>query len=44
MTPAHLKKAIDGAKELQKLGLKYPIPGYGLITDARSGHDKSYKK
>ena len=44
LTPAQLKKAIDGAKELQKIGLKYPVPGYGVITDARAGHDKSYKK
>lgn len=44
MTPAQLKKAIDGTKELQKIGLRYPIPGYGMITDARAGHDKSYKK
>ena len=43
-TPADLKKAIEGVKELHKFGLRYPIPGYGVLVDVQRGHDKSYKK
>lgn len=28
-TPEQMQKAIDGVKELFKIGLKYPIPGWG---------------
>jgi len=43
-TPKDLKKAIDGTRELNKIGLRYPIPGYGVMADAQMGHDASYKK
>jgi len=30
LTPAQLRKAIDGMNELKPLGMKYPVPGWGV--------------
>ena len=40
--PAFLPKAIAGLEALSKNGLRYPIPAYGLTSDARAGLGKSY--
>lgn len=32
-TPKDLRKALDGVKELSKVGMRYPIPGYGMMMD-----------
>ena len=31
LTPAQLKKAINGMKELAPLGMRYPVPGWGVM-------------
>lgn len=35
LKPADLLKAIEGLQALQKIGLRYPIPPYGIQMDAR---------
>ena len=40
--PADLPKAIAGMQALAKNGLRYPIPQYGIQSDARLGLGASY--
>lgn len=40
--PKYLPKAIAGMKRLSSNGLRYPIPQYGIQSDARAGLSKSY--
>jgi uncharacterized protein (DUF169 family) len=40
--PAYLPKAIAGMQRLSRNGLRYPIPQYGIQSDARAGLGVSY--
>lgn len=40
--PSYLSKAIEGMKRLAANGLRYPIPQYGVQSDARAGLAVSY--
>ncbi|MEE8336586.1 MAG: DUF169 domain-containing protein [Dehalococcoidia bacterium] len=40
--PRYLPKTIDGMQRLSRNGLRYPIPQYGIQTDARAGLGFSY--
>ncbi len=40
--PSFLPAAIAGLEALSKNGLRYPIPAYGLTSDARVGLGRSY--
>ncbi len=40
--PQFLPKVIDGLEHLSRNGLRYPIPPYGVNTDARAGLGVSY--
>lgn len=40
--PGYLAKVIDGLAHLSANGLRYPIPQYGIQTDARAGLGFSY--
>jgi len=42
LTPQQLVKAIDGMAALSRNGLRYPIPPYGIQSDARAGLGASY--
>lgn len=42
MPPTYLPKAIAGLEALSRNGLRYPIPAYGLTSDARAGLGVSY--
>ena len=42
LSPGHLVQAIDGMEALSRNGLRYPIPPYGIQTDARAGLGVSY--
>lgn len=42
LKPEHLVQAIDGMEALSRNGLRYPIPPYGIQTDARAGLGVSY--
>ncbi len=42
LSPGHLLQAIDGMEALSKNGLRYPIPPYGIQSDARAGLGVSY--
>lgn len=42
LAPGHLLQAIEGMEALSKNGLRYPIPPYGIQTDARAGLGVSY--
>ncbi len=42
LQPGHLVQAIDGMEALARNGLRYPIPPYGIQTDARAGLGVSY--
>ncbi len=42
LTGAQLVTAIEGMEALSKNGLRYPIPPYGIQTDARAGLGASY--
>lgn len=42
LPPRYLPKAIEGMKRLAKNGLRYPIPQYGIQSDARAGLSVSY--
>ena len=44
LPPEYLPKAIDGLEALSKNGLRYPIPQYGIQSDARAGMGVSYTK
>ena len=44
LPPRYLPKAIDGMKRLAGNGLRYPIPQYGIQSDARAGLSVSYGK
>lgn len=40
--PRYLPKALEGMAALDRNGLRYPIPNYGIQTDARAGMAVSY--
>ncbi len=40
--PAFLPKAVDGLEALAGNGLRYPIPPYGIQSDATAGLGVSY--
>ena len=42
LPPAFLPKTIAGLEALSRNGLRYPIPQYGINTDARAGLGVSY--
>jgi len=42
IAPRYLPKAIDGMRHLAANGLRYPIPQYGIQSDARAGLAVSY--
>jgi uncharacterized protein (DUF169 family) len=42
LPPRYLPKSIEGMKRLAKNGLRYPIPQYGIQSDARAGLSYSY--
>jgi len=42
LRPGHLLQAIEGMEALARNGLRYPIPPYGIQTDARAGLGASY--
>ncbi len=42
LTPEDLVVAVDGMEALSRNGLRYPIPPYGIQTDARAGLGVSY--
>lgn len=42
LPPQFLPKAIAGMQALSKNGLRYPIPQYGITTDAKAGLGVSY--
>lgn len=42
MPPKYLPRAIAGMERLAGNGLRYPIPQYGIQSDARAGLAKSY--
>jgi len=42
LQPAQLVDAIEGMEALSRNGLRYPIPPYGIQTDARAGLGASY--
>ena len=42
LSPGHLLQAIEGMEALSKNGLRYPIPPYGIQSDARAGLGVSY--
>ena len=44
LPPAYLPKVISGMKRLSGNGLRYPIPQYGIQSDARAGLGASYAK
>ncbi|MEZ5282618.1 MAG: DUF169 domain-containing protein [Acidimicrobiales bacterium] len=42
LKPGHLAQAVAGMEALARNGLRYPIPPYGIQTDARAGLGASY--
>jgi uncharacterized protein (DUF169 family) len=42
LPPAYLPKVIAGMERLSRNGLRYPIPPYGIQSDARAGLGVSY--
>ena len=42
LSPTDLEVAIEGMEALSKNGLRYPIPTYGIQSDARAGLGASY--
>ena len=42
ITPEDLLVAIQGMEALSRNGLRYPIPSYGIQSDARAGLGASY--
>lgn len=43
MKPTALAKAIAGLKQLNKIGMRYPVPPYGVQSDVREGVGVSYQ-
>lgn len=43
LSPADLRKAVEGMQALAKNGLRYPIPPYGIQMDPSAGMGASYK-
>jgi uncharacterized protein (DUF169 family) len=43
LPPRYLPKVIDGLAHLSANGLRYPIPQYGIQSDARAGLAVSYR-
>ena len=41
-SPGHLLQSIEGMEALSRNGFRYPIPPYGIQTDARAGLGVSY--
>lgn len=42
LSPGHLLQSIEGMEALSRNGLRYPIPAYGIQSDARAGLGASY--
>ena len=42
LPPDQLEKAIEGMHQLGRNGLRYPIPQYGIMNDAKAGLGASY--
>jgi uncharacterized protein (DUF169 family) len=42
LSPGHLLQSIEGMEALSRNGLRYPIPPYGIQSDARAGLGVSY--
>ena len=42
LRPEDLLVAVEGMEFLARNGLRYPIPNYGIQTDARAGLGVSY--
>jgi hypothetical protein len=42
LTPEDLLVAVEGMEYLARNGLRYPIPNYGIQSDARAGLGASY--
>ena len=42
LPPRYVPKIIDGLAHLSSNGLRYPIPPYGIQSDARAGLAVSY--
>ncbi|MCP3989517.1 MAG: DUF169 domain-containing protein [Actinomycetia bacterium] len=42
--PQFLPKAVAGLEALSRNGLRYPIPSYGIQTDAQAGLGRSYDR
>ena len=42
LTPDDLLKAIEGLKAFYKIGLRYPVPGFGITTDPSEMFKKQY--
>jgi len=42
LTPQDLLIAVEGMEFLARNGLRYPIPNYGIQSDARAGLGASY--
>ena len=42
LPPHDLLTAVEGMEFLAKNGLRYPIPSYGIQSDARAGLGASY--
>jgi len=42
LSPGHLLQAIEGMEALSRNGFRYPIPPYGIQSDARAGLGVSY--
>ncbi len=42
LTPGQLLQTVEGMEALSRNGLRYPIPPYGIQTDARAGLGASY--
>jgi uncharacterized protein (DUF2141 family) len=42
LSPGHLLQSIEGMEALSRNGFRYPIPPYGIQTDARAGLGVSY--
>lgn len=42
-TPSDLRKALDGTRELNRIGLRYPVPSFGVLHDPAASHSKGGK-
>jgi len=43
LSPGHLLQSIEGMEALSRNGFRYPIPPYGIQSDARAGLGVSYR-